>query len=238
MVRAPGGEVRRTTKREYGKSALSIKAHSGIFRGIRRSTLTCWMSHGDSPTSLPRGFDVLAASRNSPYAAVESGDGMQVGLQFHPEVAHTEEGGRMLSNFVFGACAATKNWSMASFLDRKLADLSASIDGRVLCAVSGGVDSSVTASLLHKAVGRKLACLFIDNGLLRQGEAKQVSRTLRGELGLARGVVDASARFLRALKGGEGPERQRKITGRAFSEVFEDFASRRGPFKYRPQGAL
>src|SRR3989475_9684106 len=180
MVRAPGGEVRATTKREYGKSAMSIKAPSGIFRGIWRVPLTCWIVHGDSPPSLPKGFDSLAASRNSPYAAVESGDGMQVGVQFPPEVAHTEEGGRMLSNFVFGTCAATKNWSMKSFLDRKLADLSASIDGRVLCAVSGGVDSSVTASLLPRAVGRKLGCLFIDNGLIRPGEAKQVSRTLRG----------------------------------------------------------
>jgi GMP synthase (glutamine-hydrolysing) len=238
MVRAHGGDVRRTTKREYGKSALSIKTHSGIFKGIRKSTLRCWMSHGDSPTSLPRGFDILAASRNSPYAAVESGDGMQVGVQFHPEVAHTEEGGRMLANFVIGTCAATKNWSMTSFLDEKLGDLSASIDGRVLCAVSGGVDSSVTASILHKAVAKKLVCLFIDNGLLRQGEAKQVSRTLRGDLGIDLEIVDASARFLRALEGVADPEEKRKIIGRVFSEIFEDFAKRRGPFRYLAQGTL
>ncbi|HLQ07181.1 MAG TPA: glutamine-hydrolyzing GMP synthase, partial [Nitrososphaerales archaeon] len=188
MVRAHGGVVKRASKREYGKAALSVRKPSGIFKGIKKPTLTCWMSHGDSPTSLPRGFQVLAASHNSPYAAVVSQDGMQVGVQFHPEVTHTEEGGRMLSNFVFSTCSASKNWSITSFLDRELADFAASIDGRVLCAVSGGVDSTVTACILHKAVGSELRCIFVDNGLLREGESHHAKSLFEG-LGIDLSVV-------------------------------------------------
>ncbi len=238
LVQAHGGEVKKAPRREYGKSSLKITDHGSIFSGIDQDSITCWMSHSDSATKLPRGLTALATSDNSPYAAIRSADGTQFGVQFHPEVVHTEHGDEILSNFVFDVCRAERRWSMEGFLEETIGTLRQTPEGRVLCAVSGGVDSSVASVLLNKALHDRLQCVFIDTGLLREGEADEVSRFLRHELGVPIEFVDASKRFLDALKGVSDSEEKRKIIGRVFAETFEDYARRKGPFRYLAQGTL
>ncbi len=235
IVRAHGGDVVRADKREYGRSSVRIISKEGIFEGFEKDRLSCWMSHADSATRLPASLRVMAASENSPYAAVASADGRQFGVQFHPEVSHTEGGQAVLSNFVLKVCGAARNWSMEGFLQESVERLSA-LQGRVLCAVSGGVDSSVTAALLQRAVGDRLTCVFIDTGLLRSDEAKNVEEFLAAEVGAKVTFVDASEKFLAALTGVSDPEEKRRIVGRAFAEVFEDFARKEGPFAHLAQG--
>jgi GMP synthase (glutamine-hydrolysing) len=180
---------------------------------------------------------VVAISENSPYAAVASADGRQFGVQFHPEVSHTEEGQAVISNFVLRVCRAARTWSMEGFLQASVERLSA-LQARVLCAVSGGVDSSVTAALLQRAMGDRLTCVFIDTGLLRSGESKNVEGFLAEGFGAKVNFIDASERFLTALAGVSDPEEKRRIVGRVFAEVFEDFAKKEGPFAYLAQGTL
>ena len=236
LVTAHGGEVAHAAKREYGRARVRILRRSGIFRGFRRTDVSCWMSHSDSATRLPRSLSALAASEGSPFAAVETKDGRQFGVQFHPEVSHTESGGLMLSNFV-RVCGAKKKWSMAGFLEESERSLS-ELRGRVLCAVSGGVDSSVTAALLHRAIGGRLSCVFVETGLLRAGEGEAVQRLLRDDLGISLSVVTAGRRFLGALKGVEDPEEKRRAVGRVFAESFEEFVEKSGPFEHFAQGTL
>lgn len=238
IVQAHGGEMQRATRREYGKSSLRILDRTGLFTGFPQETISCWMSHGDSATKIPAGMSVLAVSDNSPYAAVETSDGKQFGVQFHPEVAHTERGDAILSNFVFNVCGATRGWSMSNFLDETVSELSSTINGRVLCAVSGGVDSSVASVLLNRAVPGKLQCVFIDTGLLREGEAAEVSKFLKEDLRVPIEFIDASETFISALRGIADPEQKRKIIGRVFADVFEHYARGSGPFEYLAQGTL
>ncbi len=237
LVRAYGGRVGRSGKREYGRSSVRILERSGIFEGIKRESLSCWMSHTDSPKSLPPTLRTIAASDNSPYAAVASSTGPLYGVQFHPEVSHTEEGQTVLSNFALRVCRAKRTWSMEEFRKRSVSQLS-KLKGSVLCAVSGGVDSSVTAALLNEAIRARLKCVFIDTGLLRAGEADDVKDFLGRDLGVHVEFVDASRRFLKALEGISDPEEKRKRVGRAFADEFERYASKRGPFEYLAQGTL
>ncbi len=237
MVTAHGGEVGRAERREYGRSKVRVVAGGGLFDGFGKEDLVCWMSHSDSATRIPKTMQVLATSDTSPFAAVRLAGAPQFGVQFHPEVSHTEKGQALLSNFVFGICGAERNWNMEGFLKNSVGDLSR-LQGKVLCAVSGGVDSSVTAVLLQRAIGERLTSLFIDTGLLREGEGERVRRLLGHELGVNVKTVDASERFLGALAGVRDPEEKRKVVGRTFANVFEEFAKEQGPFEHLAQGTL
>lgn len=237
LVKAHGGEVARTANREYGRAHVKVLRKTGIFQGLPRDNINCWMSHGDSATKLRGSLSATAASAESPFAAVAAKDRKQYGVQFHPEVSQTELGEAILSNFVLRICYAKKKWSMDGFLEESEEELS-NLRGRVLCAVSGGVDSSVTAVLLNKAVGNRLACVFVDTGLLRLGEAEAVESALRRDLGISVSVVKASDRFLSALKGVRDPEEKRRVVGRVFAQVFEEFVRKKGPFEHLAQGTL
>ncbi len=237
MVQALGGEVMRVDRREYGRATVRVLTDKGIFEGIDKDTISCWMSHGDSATRLPRTLSAIASSGGSSYAAVTSADGRHYGVQFHPEVSHTESGDLIISNFVFNVCGAERNWSMEGFIQDSVRQLSG-LRGNVLCAVSGGVDSSVTAALIQRAVGARLTCLFIDTGLLRAGESEMVRRVIGSQLGARFAFVDASERFLVALKGVTESEEKRRVVGRVFAGVFEEFADTEGPFEHLAQGTL
>ncbi|MDG6959766.1 MAG: glutamine-hydrolyzing GMP synthase [Nitrososphaerota archaeon] len=237
MVKAHGGEVAGAGRREYGRSRVRVTEAGGLFEGVDGGGLVAWMSHSDSATKIPPSMEVLAASDGSPYAAVRLSGGEQYGVQFHPEVSHTEKGERLLSNFVLGVCGAERKWSMRGFLQRSVEELS-KLDGTVLCAVSGGVDSSVVAAILSKAVGARLRCVFIDTGLLREGEKEKVQGVLGRDLGLRVTFIDASDRFLGALEGVADPEEKRRAVGKTFADVFEEFAREEGPFVHLAQGTL
>jgi GMP synthase (glutamine-hydrolysing) len=237
LVKAHGGDVARADRREYGRSRVKVVERKGLFAGVEKDELSCWMSHTDAATRLPDSLRAMAKTENSPYAAVASSDGRQFGVQFHPEVSHTEGGQALLSNFASSVCGAERSWSMEGFLESSLKSLSR-LEGRVLCAVSGGVDSSVTAALLQKAIGDRLTCAFIETGLLRAGEGAYVKEFLAGDLGVKVGFVDASEKFLAALAGVSDPEQKRKIVGRVFADAFEEFEDAEGPFAHLAQGTL
>jgi GMP synthase (glutamine-hydrolysing) len=239
MVDALGGEVIRSDKREYGFAELNVrKEGGGVLAGVGKKT-RCWMSHGDRIGRLPKGFRITASTENTEAAAAEDGKRRLYGLQFHPEVVHTAEGKKMLENFLFGVCRCTKNWTMNAFVRDAVAEIRETVgDKRVILGLSGGVDSSVAAVLLHQAIGRRLTCVFVDNGLLRLGEAEKV-RTLFGKH-LRMDVRFARARkaFVDGLKGVTDPERKRKIIGRIFIEVFDREAKKIKGAEFLAQGTL
>jgi GMP synthase (glutamine-hydrolysing) len=238
MVAALGGRVERAAKREYGFAELSIAAAQGLFRGVGRKT-TCWMSHGDSIRSLPAGFQAAAATDNTRYAAVTDRRRRLYGVQFHPEVAHTPQGGRMLRNFLFDICGCRRSWTMKSFIQQSIEEIRETVAGKnVVMALSGGVDSSVAAVLIHRAVGGNLTCIFVDNGLLRLNEAARLKTILQQHLKIRIRFVNAAGRFLKALRGVSDPERKRKIIGRIFMQVFEHEAARIRGAEFLGQGTL
>ena len=229
-----GGTVRRARK-EYGSSILSVDDGSDLLSGVGGS-MRAWMSHGDAAEKIPEGFRVIGHTEGAASAAIAMSGSPVYGIQFHPEVAHTEHGSRILSNFVLGICGASRDWTMEGFA-REAQEKLASVEGRVLCGVSGGVDSTVTAALLHRAVGDRLRCIFVDNGLLREGEADEVEAAFR-DVGIGVERVDAGARFLDRLKGVDDPEEKRMIIGDEFAKIFQERARKGEPCRWLAQGTL
>jgi GMP synthase (glutamine-hydrolysing) len=238
-----GGKVAKSEHREYGRADLTIDDESDLFKGIGKdgSTLV-WMSHGDRIERMPPGFRSIAHSGNSPIAAMKSDDLKRriYCLQFHPEVAHTVEGTRILRNFVYDICGCQPTWTMQSYVDTAVQQIREQVGKeRVICALSGGVDSSVAAALTHRAIGNQLTCIFVDNGLLRKGEKEQVKQTFAQQLHLNLRILDASDSFLAKLKGVNDPERKRKIIGQLFIKQFEAEAKMKsGSAKFLVQGTL
>jgi len=238
MVHALGGRVEAAEKREYGPATLSIARAEGILEGIPSPT-TCWMSHGDRITALPEGFAALATTVNSPYAVIQDPARRYYGMQFHPEVVHTAKGKKMLANFLFAICGCRRSWTMKSFARDAVRQIRDQVgDKPVILGLSGGVDSAVAALLIHRAVGSQLTCIFVDNGLLRQEEAKQLRKKFKQHLKINIRSVNASGRFLKALAGVADPERKRKIIGRVFMEVFEAEAKKIEGARFLGQGTL
>jgi GMP synthase (glutamine-hydrolysing) len=241
MAQLLGGEVTRSDKREYGKAKLILNQESGLFRdfGGKGSRLVVWMSHGDTVKTLPPGFHTIAYSRNSPYAAVEEPQRKIYGLQFHPEVVHTQRGLDLIRNFLFHVCGCSNLWTMESFLEQTSRTLRKRIGkGKVICALSGGVDSTVVALLLHKAIGGHLQCIFVDNGLLRKNEASQVVHLFRYHFRIPLISINAENSFLRSLRGVIDPEDKRKRIGKLFISTFDKEAKKMGGVQYLAQGTL
>ena len=230
-----GGKVKQANK-EYGSSLLSIDNDSDLLSGIGKST-RAWMSHGDAAEALPKGFEVIGHTENSFAAAIANRQKLIYGIQFHPEVVHTEKGIQVLKNFVLNICKAKQDWTLENFMDRTVSDIS-KIDGNVLCGISGGIDSTVAALLIQKAVGSRLKCVFVDNGLLRLNEEKEVEGMFKNNFGMNFTIIDAKERFLGRLKGVTDPEQKRMIIGEEFVKIFTEFAEKNGPFKWLAQGTL
>ena len=239
-VRLLGGKVAAADKREYGRAHVTVKTASDLFNGFKAGEdLAVWMSHGDRVETLPQGFALTGETANAPNAAFADARRKIHCVQFHPEVAHTPRGEEILANFLFRIAGATPSWTMHSFVENALADARARVgNGRVICGLSGGVDSSVVAALLHKAVGDRLTCIFVDNGLLRAGEREGVASVFRVAFNIDLRVIDAEERFLRALAGVVDPERKRKIIGNEFIAIFEEEAKKVGDAEWLAQGTL
>jgi len=238
LTQESGGRVKKTTKREYGKSILCIDSGTDIFKGVPKKIVS-WMSHGDYVSRLPRGFTRIAHTGNTKYAAIRDKAGKIFGVQFHPEVLHTQYGSDIISNFLFRVCGCSRNWTMRSFIKKSVEGLKETIGKEhVVLGLSGGVDSSVAAVLLHRAIGKQLHCIFVDNGVMRKKKTKRVKALFEKNLHIKLISVNARKVFLRKLRGIVSPERKRKIIGRTFIRVFEKEAKRIGRVKYLAQGTL
>ncbi len=230
-----GGKVRKAERREYGKAVLKIRSDKGLLKGIRNESVV-WMSHGDEVFELPEGFFLTASTATNDVAVIENYEKRIFGIQFHPEVAHTDQGKEILSNFIFNYAESEKSWNLSAFIDRSLEEIRERVgEDKVLCALSGGVDSTVTALLVNRAIGENLTCVFVNTGLLRWGEYEEMMKRFKS-LTLNVVGVDASEKFLKSLKGVKDPERKRKIIGRTFIKVFEETAKELGKFRFLAQG--
>jgi GMP synthase (glutamine-hydrolysing) len=235
-----GGKVSRAKEREYGPADVVIDEPIGVFAPFKKGeTIQVWMSHGDSIERMPPGFRSIGSSTNTPFCAAADEARKIYGIQFHPEVAHTPRGGEILRAFLFDVAGLSPTWTPAKFADEAIAKVTETAGtGNVICGLSGGVDSSVAAFLVHKAIGKRLTCIFVDNGLLRLHEADEVVRLFEGRFEMKVVHVDARERFLRELAGVTDPEKKRKIIGRVFIEVFEDEAKKVDGAKWLVQGTL
>ncbi len=233
-----GGRVGKALRREYGRAELMVDNDEDLLWGISQKTKV-WMSHGDRIEKLPPGFTIIGHTVNSPIAAMADKARGFYALQFHPEVIHTDEGSRILHNFIFHISDCKPTWEMSSFVEWSVSEIRESArDKKVICALSGGVDSSVTAILVHKAIGDNLTCIFVDNGLLRKGEAEKVKKTFQEHFHIPLTHVDAGGRFLRELNGVTDPEQKRKIIGNEFISVFEEEARNIKDAEFLAQGTL
>jgi GMP synthase (glutamine-hydrolysing) len=235
-----GARVERAGRREYGRASLEIASADGLFDGFEPGEhTTVWMSHGDHLTEPPPGYEVLARTSSSPVAAFRSAEHRIYGVQFHPEVAHTARGEEIIENFVFGIAGCAGDWTPGSIVESQVESVRRQAgDDRVICGLSGGVDSSVAAALVHRAIGDQLTCIFVDNGLLRKGERVSVERVFGEHFGMHLEVVDAADLFLTRLAGVTDPEEKRVIIGHTFIDVFEEAAQRAGGATYLVQGTL
>lgn len=238
MTAKLGGTVKTGSVKEYGKTEISFDPDSTIFQGLEKDSIV-WMSHGDEVVEVPEGFKVVASTKDCQVAAMENNDAKLYGLQFHPEVKHSVLGTEILSNFIHKVCQGERTWEMKDFGAQKIEEIKKTANGKkVLCALSGGVDSSVAAVLVHKAVGDNLTCIFVDHGLLRKNEGDDVERIFRKQFNMNLIRVNAKDRFLSKLKGVEDPERKRKIIGEEFIRVFEEESEKLGKIDFLVQGTI
>ena len=246
MAHELGGDVVASRRREYGPATVTITAEDGIFKGLDRDQ-PVWMSHGDSILRPPEGFHATAQTDSTPFAGLANPEQRMYGIQFHPEVVHTPRGREILRNFVLDVAGARPTWTPASFIESAVAEIRERVDrhagetgsdGLVICALSGGVDSAVAATLVHRAVGDRLTCIYVDHGLMRKKESELLRQTFEQNLGMKLVMVDARERFLARLAGVEDPERKRKIIGDEFIRVFEEEASKLGRIDFLTQGTL
>lgn len=238
IAKTLGGTVESSDKREYGAAEVHFDTGSPLFSGMRGASV-CWMSHSDHVTNVPERFETTASTENIPVAAFEDDQNGIYAVQFHPEVTNTDQGEMVLKNFLYRICQAEGEWNMKSFARSAITDIREKTgDGRVLLALSGGVDSSVCAALLHKAIGDRLTCVFVNTGLMRKGEPEQVEEVFKKQFGMNLVHVNAADRFLEKLKGVTDPEKKRKIIGEEFIRVFEEEASKIGKTEYLAQGTI
>ena len=230
-----GGKVKRVNK-EYGSAVLSIDDNSDIFSGVGDS-IRAWMSHGDEAKLVPDDFKIIGHTENARAAAISNKQKAVYGIQFHPEVVHTENGNEILKNFVLKVCHANQDWTLERFVENSIENIS-KLEGNILCGVSGGIDSTVTALLIHKAVKKRLKCIFVDNGLLRLNEAKEIEGMFTKNFKVDFTKIDAQKQFLSKLKGVIDPEEKRKVIGEEFVKVFTKFAKSKGQFTWLAQGTL
>ena len=237
LVHSFGGKIKRAN-REYGSAELIIDDSSDLFNGLD-SIIRCWMSHGDATEEIPNGFKSIAHTSSSFAAAIVNKERNIFGIQFHPEVAHTERGMAVLKNFVLKICGAKQEWDMKDFVNRVVTEIKQKIGSEtIICATSGGIDSTVTALLVHKAIGDKLLCVFVNHGLLREGEVEEVIKIFKDNFGINLIYVDAEERFLKKLKGVTDPERKRMIIGEEFGRIFEEVANEHRLVQWLAQGTL